>query len=101
MCHRTDGLGVPLTALCARAVEVFLNVPGYVCFSPPLFWQPAHQSTSFLAAAPGSGSGSAARSSATTSSRTMISTLAPASFLTWRTNSGRRLRASLIDNFTA
>ena len=43
MCHRTDGLGVPLTALCARAVEVFLNVPGYVCFSPPVFWQPAHQ----------------------------------------------------------
>jgi hypothetical protein len=29
----------------------------------------------------------------------MISTLAPASFLTWRTNSGSRLRASLIDNF--
>ena len=54
---------------------------------------------SFLAAAPGSGSGNAARSSATTSSRTVISIFAPASLLTWRTNSGSRLRASLIDNF--
>ena len=43
MCHRTDGLGAPLTALCAGTIKVFFNVRGYVGFSSPVFWQPAHQ----------------------------------------------------------
>jgi hypothetical protein len=39
------------------------------------------------------------RSSATTSSCTVICTLLPAYFRTWRTNSGSRLLASLIEIF--
>jgi hypothetical protein len=68
-------------------------------FRPRCFGSPRINSRSFLAAAPGSGSGNAARNSATTSSRTVISTLAPASFRTWRTSYGNLFRASLMDNF--
>ena len=53
--------------------------------------------TSFLAA--GSGSGNAARSSATISSHTVIWTADPGSFRTCRTNSENRLRAWLMESF--
>jgi hypothetical protein len=56
----------------------FLTCLDTSVFSSPVFRQPAHQFQELLAAAPRPGSGSAARGSATTSSRTMISILAPA-----------------------
>src|SRR5262249_28321858 len=43
--------------------------------------------------------GNVARNSATTSSRTVISTLVPVSFRIRRTSSGNLFRASLMDNF--
>ena len=48
MCHRKDGLGAPSTALCPRPIEVFFNVPGHVCFSSPVSWEPAHQCNELL-----------------------------------------------------
>ncbi len=59
----------------------------------------AISSSSLRAAAPGSGSGRAARSSATSSSRTVIGTTVPGSLRTSRTNSGSRRRASLMGIF--
>src|SRR2546422_1647676 len=54
-------------------------------------------SSSLLTAAPGSGSGSAERNSATTSRFTRILNRRPASLRTLRTSSGSRRRASLME----
>jgi len=70
-----------------------------IVLRPRCFGSLVISSRSFLAAAPGSGSGWAARSSATTSSCNVICTLSPASFRTCRTSSGSRLLASLIEIF--
>jgi len=78
---------------------MFLDMLGYLRFSPPVLWEPAHQLNELL----GGGSRLGLRQYRAQlrhhSSCTVISTLAPASFRIWRTNSGNLLRASLIESF--
>ena len=48
MCHKTDEAEAPSTALCGGTVKVFVNVTGYVGFSPAVFWQATHQRNELL-----------------------------------------------------
>src|SRR6266508_5995430 len=48
MCHKTGGLGAPSAALRAGTIEMFLDMLGYLRFSPPVLWEPAHQLNELL-----------------------------------------------------
>ena len=48
MCLKTGELGAPSAPLRGGTIEMFLNMPGYVRFSSPVFWEPAHQLNELL-----------------------------------------------------